>query len=96
MEKNSIIAALQRMHDDIRKKYRADIKGIFGSVAREENITGSDLDILVSFEKGANMFDFVGLSQFLEESLHLPVDIVPIDVIRNEIKEQILREAIYI
>jgi len=44
----------------------------------------------------ANLLHLVGLSLFLEEKLHLPVDIVPYDSIREEIRDFILKEAIYL
>jgi hypothetical protein len=50
----------------------------------------------VEFDEGANLIDFVGLSLFLEEKLKLRVDVVPESSIRQEIKEEILREAAYL
>ena len=39
--------------DEIRQRYKADIKGIFGSYARGEFSADSDLDLLVDFDDGA-------------------------------------------
>ena len=72
------------------------LRGIFGSFARGEESESSDIDILVDFKEGADLFDFVGLSLFLEEKLHRPVDIVATDTIKSEIRNTILKEAIYI
>jgi predicted nucleotidyltransferase len=91
-----IIGALQELNDEISQKYRAEIKGIFGSYVRGEQKESSDIDILVMFFEGATLFDFVGLSDYLESKLNLKVDIVPIDTIREEIKENILKQAIYL
>jgi predicted nucleotidyltransferase len=63
---------------------------------RGEQKESSDIDILVMFFEGATLFDFVGLSDYLESKLNLKVDIVPIDTIREEIKENILKQAIYL
>jgi len=87
---------LKDFEGPIRKEYKADIIGVFGSHAREEQKEGSDMDILVRFLEGASLFDFVGLANFLEEKLDLKVDIVPIDTIREEIRENVLKEAIYL
>lgn len=94
--KNKIIEILKKLNNQIKKDYKAEIKGIFGSYVRGEQKKNSDLDILVSFLDGATLFNFVGLANFLEEKLNLKVDIVPIDTIRNEIKENILKEVIYL
>ena len=55
--------------DEIRRRYRAEIKGIFGSYARGDFHADSDLDRLVDFDAGADLFDLVGLQQFLEEEV---------------------------
>lgn len=96
MTKQSILENLKSLRPVVRNRFRADIKGIFGSYARGEQNAGSDLDMLVDFDAGADLFDFVGLSDFLEEKLKCSVDLVPIRSIRQEIKTAILREAIYI
>jgi predicted nucleotidyltransferase len=96
MKKEDIIKILKETKDDARQNYKAEIKGIFGSYARGEEKSSSDVDILVMFFEGATLFNFVGLADFLEEKLNARVDIVPIDTVRTEIKKQVLKEAIYI
>ena len=70
---------------------------IFGSVARGEARANSDIDILVEFEPDARvgLFEFVRLQRFLSDILGCPVDLVTPDALRAEMKEQILREAVY-
>ena len=91
-----IVEILKSLSDEIRKKYNARIVGIFGSYVREEQNEKSDLDILVSFFEGATLFDFVRLSDFLEEKFNVKIDIVPVDTVREEIKGEILKEAVYL
>ena len=82
--------------DEIRRKYRAEIKGIFGSYARGDFHTDSDLDLLVDFDEGANLFDLVGLQQFLEEKLGCKVDLVSRRSLREELRTSVLDEMITI
>lgn len=96
MTKENVIEILKTVASDSLNKYKAQIKGIFGSVARGEESESSDIDVLVDFKEDADLFDFVGLSLFLEEKLHRPVDIVPTDTIKSDIRNSILKEAIYI
>jgi len=96
MLREEIVKILQKAKEEIRIKYKAEIKGIFGSYARGEAKQGSDVDILVNFLEGATLFDFVGLANYLEEKLKIKVDIVPVDTLRREIKDKILKEAIYL
>ena len=70
------------------------IKGIFGSYARGDFHADSDLDLLVDFDEGANLFDFVGLQQFLTEKLGCKVDLVSRRSIRAELRTSILNEMI--
>lgn len=96
MVKQEIIKILQELKDEIKRRYKAEIKGIFGSYVRGEQKENSDVDILVEFSEGATLFDFVGLADYVEKNLNLKVDIVPVDTIREEIKNTILKEAVYL
>ena len=87
---------LKDFKNDIKQNYRAEVVGIFGSFARGEQKSDSDIDILVKFHKDATLFDFMRLSMFLQEKLGIDVDIVPQDAIREELRERIVKEAIFI
>ncbi len=93
---NEIISTLNSLKDVIKKEYKAEIVGVFGSYVRGEQRETSDVDVLVRFFEGASLFDLTGLGDFLEERLGIKVDVVPIDTIRKEIKEAVLKEAVYI
>lgn len=95
-ELEKIIKTLTGLKEDTKKEYKAEIVGLFGSYIRGEEKEKSDIDILVNFFEQASLFDLVGLADFLEEKLNIKVDIVPIDTVRKEIKEQVLKEAIYL
>ena len=62
--------------DVIRQKYRAEIKGIFGSYTRGDFHADSDLDVLVDFDDGADLTDFSNLQQFLEDRLECKIDVI--------------------
>jgi predicted nucleotidyltransferase len=96
MSTSEILRILNELKIEVRKRYKADIKGIFGSYARGEEKKGSDIDVMVEFDEGANLLDLTGLSLFLEKKLNCHVDVVPESAIRSEIKESILRETAYL
>ncbi len=96
MTKDKVIQILRSVTDESLLRYKAQIQGIFGSVARGEETEDSDIDVLVDFKENADLFDFVGLSLFLEEKLHRRVDVVPRDTIRSEIRNAVMKEAIYL
>ena len=95
----------------MKKDYNAEIKELtaklsknssilaiylFGSYARGDYDSGSDIDVLVKPLKGADLFSFGGLSVFLERKFGRKVDVVPERNIRKELKDAILSEVIRI
>ena len=91
---NKIIGLIQSLKETIRTEYKAEVVGIFGSFVRGEEKESSDIDILVKFNDDADLFDFMGLSIFLEEKLGRRVDVVPYDTVRPELKERIMKETV--
>jgi predicted nucleotidyltransferase len=91
---DEIKKTLRDNREAIGREYKAEIVGIFGSCVRGEQKEESDVDVLVRFRKGATLFDFVGLADFLEQKLDMKVDIVSERAIRPELKERILKEVV--
>ena len=87
---------IAREKDEIRRRYKADIKGIFGSYARGDFRADSDLDLLVDFDDGASLFDLVGLGQYLEEVLGCKVDVVSRRSLREELRSSVLNDMIHL
>ncbi len=79
---------------EIRKEFKAEIIGIFGSYARGDNHPDSDLDLLIDLDVGANLFDIVGLQFFLEDKLGCKVDLVPRRSLREELRPNVFSEMI--
>jgi predicted nucleotidyltransferase len=92
-ELKRIINIIKSLREQIKNDYKANVIGIFGSYARDEQNKGSDIDVLVNFYEGATLFNFVDLADFLEEKLKVKVDVVSKRAIRPELKEQILKEV---
>jgi uncharacterized protein len=88
--------ALEKHRSEIRRltySRRATNPRVFGSVARGDDVEGSDLDILVDTVPGATLFDLGGLFEDLRATLGVPVDVVTIRELPPEIREQVLAEA---
>ena len=66
---------------------------VFGSVARDEATTDSDVDILVDMEPGRSLLDLTGLQLDLEELLGRDVDVVTENGLRPYLKDRVLAEA---
>ncbi len=67
---------------------------LFGSVARGTDTQESDLDLLVEFEPGRDLFDLIELKSELEDLSGRSVDVVTEKSLSHHIREKVLREAI--
>lgn len=93
MTKEDVLEKLAALKTELRMRYKVKEMGLFGSFVREAQIDSSDIDILVDFDETADLFDLVGLGQFLEETLQRKVDVVPKKALRKEIRESVLKEV---
>ena len=94
MNGEDILARLRALKPIATVSYKAREIGLFGSFVRGQQDVDSDIDVLVEFEEGADLFDLTGLALYLEESLHRKVDVVPKRALRKEIRESVLREVV--
>jgi len=91
--RDEILRMLEANRDTIRS-FGARRVGLFGSCARGESTTTSDLDLVVEFDHKS--FDgYMGLKEFLEDSFECPVDLVMSDAIKPRLRASILGEAVY-
>ena len=78
----------------IAAKYGAHHVRVFGSVARGEADSESDVDFLVEMEAERSLFDLGGLLMELRDLLGCQVDIVTEKGLRPRIRERVLSEAV--
>jgi predicted nucleotidyltransferase len=90
----NLVAQLKALKAEITARYRVQEIGVFGSVARGQEGEGSDVDVLVEFKESADLFDLVGLGQFLKSELARKVDVVSKSALRPEMREAILSEVL--
>lgn len=96
MKSEEILKTLTDQREEIRRRYKAEVKGLFGSFVRGEEKRESDVDVLVDFDEHADLFDYIGLGLFLEEKLNRKVDVVPQKALREELKANVLQELVYL
>lgn len=81
----------------LRETYHVKDIGIFGSFIKRGETASSDIDILVSFEKGyKDFFNYMRLKYHLEEIIGREVDLVIKEAIRPVLKEKIFSEVEYV
>ena len=90
------IEILKKNENSIKKKYGVKKIGVFGSFARGEGKEGSDVDILVDFKNGCKTFDnYMELKFFLEDLFGRSIDLVTMEALRPQLKDNILQEVVY-
>ncbi len=90
------IEILKKHESTIKGKYHVRKIGVFGSFARGEEKEGSDIDMLIELEDKYETFDnYMDLKYFLEDLFGRKVDLVTVDALRPQLKNDILREVVY-
>lgn len=97
---NTYIANIKNLVNEhlgfLSETYHVRKVGIFGSVGRGEQKKSSDIDMLVELSKPIGLFKFVELENFLSKILKRKVDLTTKNAIKPLIKEEILKETIYV
>ena len=91
---NKLLSNKRKEILSIAKKHGAYNVRIFGSVARNQAQSCSDVDILVDMEEDRSMLDLGGLLMDLRDLLGCNVDVVTENGLRPRIRDKVLREAV--
>lgn len=95
--KASTLLIIKKRALPILRKHNVKHASIFGSFARGDAKTKSDVDFLIEYKsKNKSLFDLVDLKSDLEETLGRKVDIVTYDSIYWGLRDQILAEQVVI
>ena len=78
--------------DAILKRYGVVDVSVFGSFARNEATATSDLDLLVTYKPGTNLFDVMSLQDELEVALGRKVDLVSQKYISHRLAKRITND----
>lgn len=89
-----LLGRLRQLLPELRAKYHVAELAVFGSRSRADATPRSDLDLLVTFDPEASLFDLVGMEIDLAERLGVEVDVVTPASIKPRIKDRILESAV--
>lgn len=92
----ALLAANTTELRDLLEKYGASNPLLFGSVARGDATSSSDIDILVEMnpEDGNLLMRASGLLEETRELLGKDIDIFPVQLLKSEVNQQALSEAV--
>ncbi|MBU0701227.1 nucleotidyltransferase domain-containing protein [bacterium] len=96
MSYSEIINVLKEFKAKHAQKYGILALGIFGSVACNTAKQESDVDVVIRMKK-QDLFNMIGIKQDLEETLHIPVDVISYREKMNDfLKNRIDKETVYV
>lgn len=96
MKSKEVIQTLRTQKEELAKEFGVKSLQLFGSVARDEATTSSDVDLLVEFNRPMGYFGLFSLQDYLEKLLGCPVDLGTENSLRPRIKENIMRDLVYV
>ena len=91
--RDEILQVLRERRSDLE---RMGVKSLalFGSAVRGEAREGSDVDLLVEFQRPVGLFEFIDLKGYLEGLLGGRVDLGTPASLRPQLRDAVLREAV--
>lgn len=95
MRRDEVLARV-RSHRDQLIQLGVKSLDLFGSVARDEAHSDSDVDFLVEFEKSGGLFQLLRVKHYLEDLLECPVDLGTRQALKEHLREPVLQDAIHV
>lgn len=95
MQKDVAIAKLKE-YEDLVRGLGATALYLYGSTARDEARTDSDVDLFIEYRPGFSLLDLVGIQQELGERLGLSVQVGTRDGLHPRLRKRIEQSAIKI
>jgi predicted nucleotidyltransferase len=93
--RREILSLLAGEKPQLEKRFKVRSLALFGSYARGEQRTDSDVDILVAVDPSIGL-EFVSLAERIEELLGLPVEVISRRAIKPRRLKFIEQELIYV
>jgi len=94
MDKQRVLELLSRSKPELKDRFGVTRLALFGSTARENATSASDVDILVAFDGPATSRRYFGVQFYLEDLFGCPVDLVTEKALRTELRPYIERERV--
>lgn len=95
MERDRVLHILRANRRQLQRDFAVKTLALFGSVARGEATTRSDVDLLVEFSRPIGLLHLIRTEQYLESLLGVEqVDLILRRAVLPELKDQIYAEAL--
>lgn len=88
-----LVAHRSALIEAAERRHARDIR-VFGSVARGQDSTGSDVDLLVTLDRDAKPLDLVSLACDAEDLLGVRVDVGTVESLRPHLRADVLADVV--
>ena len=92
---NSILERLRELKPILRRDYSVKEIGLFGSFSDNTFSENSDIDILIELERPIG-WKYFTLEIFLEKTFGRKIDLVTKNALKEQLKDQILKQVKYV
>ena len=96
MEQDVVLKLLKQKNAEMTTQFGVKTLSLFGSVARDEAQSSSDIDLLVEFNRPVGYFGLFALQDYLEKLLGCSVDLGTPDSLKPYIRERIEGELVHV
>jgi uncharacterized protein len=93
--KNDILNKLNDLKPILYREYAVKQIGLFGSFSDDSSSDDSDIDLLVEFERPIG-WKYFSLEIYLENIFGRKIDLVTKNALKEQIKDRILNQVIYV
>lgn len=96
MRRDKALTILRAHAEELRSTFGVDTLSLFGSVARDEAGSESDVDVLVEFIEPETFATYMDLKFFLEDLFGRRVDLVTAEGLRPRVRPYVERDLIHV
>ncbi len=93
IKRDEVLAIIAAHREELRAMGVKSLD-LFGSVARDEATSDSDVDFLVEFERPVGL-EFFKVQHYLEDILGYPVDLGTQETLKEHLREPLLEDVIH-
>jgi uncharacterized protein len=94
MNREQAIHILSEHKTELAREFGVQSLALFGAVSRDEAGSGSDVDLLVEFDRPVGYFGLFALQDHLESILGCKVDLGTPDSLKPRIRQRVLGECV--
>jgi len=95
LTRETILETLRDMKPELTEKYKLRSIALFGSYARGEQTSESDVDVLVDVDPVIGL-GFVEMADAIEARLGIRTDVVPVDGVKPRYRDFIQKDVVYV